>query len=83
MDQATGYVEDILGCGLMDGQPKINGFVVGHEMKKGIQPVRKVGDKIDLGIVRVCTYGQLVRTAEQRLFRLRDRPKERYESLSG
>ena len=83
MDQATGYVEDILGCGLMDGQPKINAFVVGHKMKKGIQPVRKVGDKIDLGIVRVCTYGQLVRTAEQRLFRLRDRLKERYESLSG
>jgi len=83
MDQATGYVEDLLGCGLMDGQPKINAFVVGHAMKQGVQPVRKVGDKVEMGVIRACTYGQLVRTAQQRLFRLRDRLKDRYDSLSG
>lgn len=40
MDQESGYVDDILCCGLLGGQPKISAFVVGHKMKKGIQPVR-------------------------------------------
>ncbi len=82
MEQATGYVEDLLGCGLVDGNPRINAYVVGHSIKQGIQARRGVGDP-EFGVIRATTYGQLVRTAEQRLFKLRDRLKDRYDTLSG
>lgn len=81
--QATGYVEDLLNCGLLDGPPFIRSFVVGHEVDSRIEPVRTVGASPERGRIQVATYGQLVRTAEQRLFRLRDRLKSRYEEISG
>lgn len=82
MEQATGYVEDILGCGLVEGKPRINAFVVGHSIRQGVQTKRGVGDP-EFGVIRATTYWQLVRTAEQRLFKLRDRLKDRYDTLSG
>jgi Histidine kinase-, DNA gyrase B-, and HSP90-like ATPase len=83
VNQATGYVEDLLNCGLLDGPPFIRCFVVGHEADGRVEPVRTVGASPERGRIQVATYGQLVRTAEQRLFRLRDRLKDRYEELSG
>lgn len=82
MNQANDYVEEILGCGLMDGQPYIRAFVVGHECKS-VQNVRKVGENPERGQIRATTYGQLVRTAEQRLFRLKEKLTKRYESVTG
>jgi len=81
--QASGYVEDLLMCGLLDGPPFIRSFVVGHELDNRIEPVRTIGEKPERGRIQATTYGQLVRTAEQRLFRLRDQLKDRYEEVSG
>jgi hypothetical protein len=83
VDQANGYVEDILSCGLLESQPYIRAYVIGHECRPTMQSVRRLGDKVETAIIRVCTYSQLVRTAEQRLFRLRDRLRDRYEGGSG
>ncbi|MEZ4226713.1 MAG: ATP-binding protein [Polyangiaceae bacterium] len=77
MDQAVGYVEDLLACGLVDGPPRIYGFVVGNCVSTKLTPVRKVGEP-EVGRVEALTFGQLVRTANVRLFRLRDQIQDRY-----
>lgn len=73
----------MLTCGLLEGPPFIRAFVVGHERDLHVEPVRRVGENPERGRIQVTTYGQLVRTAEQRLFRLRERLKTRYDELSG
>jgi len=82
-NQASGYVEDLLNCGLLDGPPFIRSFVVGHEIDARIEPVRTVGENSERGRIQAITYGQLIRTAEQRLFRLRDRLKTRYDNVTS
>ncbi len=82
MDQASGYVEDILGCGFIGGKPFVNAYVVGYKVKDSIQKVRKVGDNPELGRIEACDFGQLTRTANLRLCRLRDVVSDRY-SYSG
>lgn len=79
MDQATGYVEDLLAPGLLDGSPTVTAFVVGHTVDSRAQR-RDVGE--GRGRVEPCTFERLVRTAGVRLFRLRERVSEQYE-LSG
>jgi hypothetical protein len=79
MDQATGYVEDLLAPGLLDGSPKVNAFVVGHTVDNRVQR-RDLAE--GRGRVEPCTFDRLVRTAGVRLFRLRDRVSEQYD-LSG
>ena len=37
--------------------------------------------KVDSGRIHIVTYGQLVDTASQKLFRLRDQLKQHYDSL--
>jgi hypothetical protein len=81
VEQATNYVDDILSCGLIDGPPFINAYVVGHERDSRMQPVRTIGENPPSGRIEVCTYGQLVRTANQRLFKLRDELTPRYENM--
>ena len=77
VDQAGGYIEDLLHCGLLDGPPRIFSFVVGHTVADKLTRVRKVGDP-EVGRIEAVTYQQLVRTANARLFRLRDVVQERY-----
>jgi len=67
MNQAQGYVEELLSSGAIEGQPYIRAFVVGHTCKQGLQPVLKVWRKPETARIQACSYGQLVRTAEQRL----------------
>lgn len=83
MNQASGYVEDFLGCGLVDGTPFIKAYVVGHEIDARIEPVRGVGENPPKGRIEATTYGQLVRTAHQRFFRLKEKVPARYEEMSG
>lgn len=80
--QASDYVDDLLGCGFLDGQPFIRTFVVGHEVDPRFAKVRKVGEP-EAGRVMICTFSQLVRTAHVRLFRLREKLSERYDDLHG
>jgi hypothetical protein len=83
MNQAQEYVEELLTSGAIEGRPYIRAFVVGHACKQGLQPVRKVGENPETARIQACNYGQLVRTAEQRLFKLKERLQDRYEQLSG
>jgi len=80
MTQAQDYVEDLLHCGHIDGNPRIHAFVVGHKINSKITRIRKIGDP-ELGRIEACTFDQLVRTAEIRLFYLRKQLKERYDEL--
>jgi hypothetical protein len=83
VNQACDYVEDLLNSGLLDGKPFFKAFVVGHRIHPKVQPVRQIGENPVLGRVQVTTYGQLVRSAEKRLFRIRERLSERYEGVTG
>ena len=81
MDQAGGYIEDLLHCGLLDGEPHIRAFVVGHKISDKLETKRTIGDR--KGIVEAVTYGQLIRTANKRLFNLKDKIPTKYEQLTG
>jgi len=80
MHQATDYVEDFLGSGLIEGEPHFRVFVVGHKRAGNVEPDRNIGGRAR---VQVATYGQLVRQAHRRLFRLKDRLASRYELVTG
>lgn len=79
VDQTVGYVEDFLGPNVLDGNPKVRAFVVGHEVDARIQK-RSLGER---GVVEAVTFERLIRTAGQRLFRLRDQVQDRYDGLEG
>jgi hypothetical protein len=83
MHQATDYVQDLLKCGLLDGPPFIDVFVVGHTVGDKVERFQKLGDKPEIGRVQATTYGQLIRTGEARLFKLRERLQARYEEVKG
>ena len=78
--QATDYVEDFLRSGLIEGVPDFKVFVVGHKKAANVEPSRDIGTRAK---VQVCTYGQLVRQANRRLFRLKERLASRYEHVTG
>jgi len=80
MSQAVGYIQDIHGTGLVDGVPPITAFVVGYSVKE------RTIDRHDLGrsgVVSAATFGGLVRTANIRLFKLRDQVQARFKDISG
>ena len=78
--QASDYVEDFLRSGLLEGAPEFKVFVVGHKRAANVEPFRDIGGRAS---VQVCTYGQLVRQANRRLFRLKERLASRYEQVTG
>lgn len=84
MNQADGYVQDFLESGSMDGTPMFRAFVVGHEIvPKTVREKDLVQENVLRGRVQAVTYGQLTRSAHQRLFRLKERIPARYEDVSG
>lgn len=84
INQADGYVQDFLGSGAMDGTPILRAFVVGYEIApKTIREKEIKEDGVVRGKVLATTYGQLTRTANQRLFRLKEKIPARYEEVSG
>jgi hypothetical protein len=76
MTQAEGYVDDLLHCGLLDGQPHVQAFVVGRAFHERTMTVKTIGEPAQ-GRIPVVTVGQLIRTANTRLFHLRDNVQER------
>lgn len=82
VNQASNYVEDLLRSGHLDGVPAIHAFVVGHEIDQRVEHKRTVGEGAR-GRIEAITYDRLVRTANRRLFRLREHLPKRYEALSG
>lgn len=84
MNQADGYVQDFLSSGALDGTPMFRAFVVGHEIAAKTSKEKELKEEGVLrGRVVATTYGQLTRTAHQRLFRLKERIPARYEDVSG
>lgn len=84
-NQAMGYVEDFMNCGSLIGNPYIYAFVIGKDFSEKVQPISSVSNenKVEMGKVRICTFGQLVDTAEKRLFGLRSKLAERYDDVPG
>lgn len=84
INQAQQYVQDLLNCGLLDGSPSpyIHAFVIGHKVDKRLSPVR-VGEPPFVACVEPCSFGQLVRTANLRLFRLQETIADRYQNIPG
>jgi hypothetical protein len=78
--QATDYVEDFLKSGLLEGTPFFRAFVVGQRISDKVEPSREIPPRAK---IQIATYGQLVRSAHKRLFRLRDRLATRYEEVTG
>ena len=84
-DQATSYVEDFMDCGNLIGSPYIEAFVIGNSFQEKVQPISTVrnSNDVEMGKVRITTFGQLVDTAEKRLFGLRQRLGDRYDDIPG
>lgn len=84
MNQANGYIQDFLGSGALDGTPTFRAFVVGYEIAPKTARDKEIREEGVLrGKVMATTYGQLTRSAHQRLFRLKERIPARYEDVSG
>lgn len=84
MYQADGYIQDFLGSGALDGTPMFRAFVVGYEIAPKTAREKEIKEEGVLrGKLMATTYGQLTRTANQRLFRLKERIPARYEDVSG
>ncbi|WP_185218056.1 ATP-binding protein [Sphingobacterium mizutaii] len=79
-NQAMSYVEDFNSAGNIIGNPSIDCFVIGKTFSEKVEVNIKVGDR---GKVSVCTFDQLVDTAEKRLFGLREKLNERYDDIPG
>ncbi|MTK52646.1 MAG: ATP-binding protein [Paludibacter sp.] len=84
-NQAQSYVEDFINCGNIIGSPYIEAFVVGESFSEKVQPISKVenNNSVEMGKVRITTFGQLVDTAEKRLFGLRQKLSDRYDDITG
>lgn len=84
-NQAHGYVEDFMNCGSLIGAPFIDAFVVGESFSEKVQPISTVKNEhnVEMGRIRVTTFGQLVDTAEKRLFGLRSTLSDRYDDIPG
>ena len=84
MNQADGYVQDFLASGAMDGTPIFRAFVVGHEIApKTIREKDIKEDGAIRGRILATTYSQLTRSANHRLFKLREKIPARYDEVSG
>ena len=84
MNQADGYIQDFLASGAMDGTPVFRAFVVGHEIAaKTIREKDIKEDGVIRGRVLATTYSQLTRSANHRLFKLKEKIPARYDEVSG
>lgn len=83
MNQAKSYVEDIFHAGVGSVQPFIKAFVVGDSIDQKTSKYQSVGTDQDhqYGEVKAVTYSELLRTAEARLFSLKEKIESRYQVL--
>ena len=76
VNQVEFYVRQIRKSAVLHSSETIDAYVVGATLGD-IDPEKKTSS----GRLHAVTYGQLVDTACGKLFRLRDRLKEHYDSL--
>lgn len=82
IQQAMQYVEDLLNCKLLDGEPFVRAFVVGNKKDSRAKPIQ-IGTTPVSGLVEAATFSQLIRTANHRLFKLQERISQRYKDIPG
>lgn len=82
MQQAERYIDDLCNCGLLDSQPFIRAFVAGHKVKPRTQ-AKLIGEEPTVAKIEAVSYGQLVRTANRRLFKLQEQISDRYKTIPG
>ena len=84
-NQAQGYIEDLAKSTTLGGNCRVIGFVVGDTIADNLINVSKVEDDkgVVLGTLFTTTYSQLVDTAEQRMFGLRQVLADRYDDVPG
>lgn len=83
VNQADGYVQDIVASGVISGAPYICAWVVGQKVAAGVAKDKTLRNEIrDYGRVRATTFGTLVDTANRRLLKLRDVLAVRYGNQS-
>lgn len=84
MNQADGYVQDFINSGAMDGTPMFRAYVVGYDIQPKTSKEKEIlEDGVVRGRVIATTYGQLTRSAHQRLFKLKEKIPTRYDDISG
>jgi hypothetical protein len=84
MNQADNYVQDFLQSGAMGGTPAIRAFVFGHDISpKTSKEKDNLVEGVVGGKVTATTYGQLTRSAHQRLFKLQEKIPARYKEMSA
>ena len=83
MTQAKYYVDDIWHAGVGSSRPYIKAYVVGDTIDNFTGKFETVGsDKENqYGEVHALTYSEMVRTAEARLFSLKEKIESRYKGL--
>ena len=69
---------DFLTSALIEGEPYFRAFVVGHSLS--LEPRRDIGSRAR---VEIAAYGLLIRQANRRLFRLKERLTSRSEEVTG
>lgn len=84
MNQAEGYVEELLANGALTSRPFFHAYVVGHEVNLGarIKDLRGEGQDV-FARIHATTYSQLTDTANRRLMNLKERIPSRYEEVNG
>ncbi len=83
VNQADGYVQDIVASGAISGAPYISAWVVGEKVAAGVAKDKALRDGTrDYGRIRATTFGTLIDTANRRLLKLRDVLSDRYDNLS-
>lgn len=83
-NQAVGYIEDFMSCGILLDNPYINAFIVGESFSEKIQPIQTIENenKVERGKVQICLFSQIVDSSERRLFNLRNKLSERYSEFT-
>lgn len=85
LNQADGYVQDIVYSEILASRPFVNAIVVGDRIEPKTAKSKDIKDADDdsqkIGRVKAVTFANLISTAELRLFRLRDKLSERYEQF--
>lgn len=82
INQAEGYVEDMVASGAIFGSPFFSAWVVGQTFAHGVGGDKVLQkDNVPYGRIRATTYGTLVDTANRRLFNLREVLSARYANV--
>ncbi|WP_420600187.1 ATP-binding protein [Neptuniibacter sp.] len=86
INQANGYVQDIVYSEVLASRPYVNAIVVGEKIESKTARSQDISDTENagkaIGKVKAVTFSMLVSTAEQRLFRLRDKLNHRYDHIN-